>query len=580
MRVSVPEGQRLLAALGAAADIAYSWDVQSGALEWLSDPTGLGSQFAAIRTADALAARIHGEDATTRSAAIARHLARSGSEPFECEFRVRDDHDDPVWVHDRGIAIYDAAGQPARITGVMRMIGARKAREAQLEYLANHAELTGHYNRRRLREALDHALGAARRYGIAGAYLVVGIDRLAGIGEAFGIEASDAIVIAIGRVLDRSLRNTDIIGRIGPERFGVVLSHSPVVDLAITAEKILAAVRLARIEAEGSELHVTVSIGGVAFQDDPPAVADIMSRGEAALQGAEQQGRDCFALYQDGPTHREQRRHAMWVVEEVQSGLKDGRVMLAYQPIVDSLTKRPDHYECLIRLRRRNGQLVTAGNFVPLVEQSGLMRQVDRRAVELAIEELSAYPDLRLAVNVSGHTTSDRNWLRTLGTLVRGIPEVAQRLTVEITETVALQDIDETARFVRKLRDLGCRVSLDDFGAGYTSFRNLKALEVDCVKIDGSFVRGLSDNIDNQLFVRTLIGLAEGLGLFAVAECVENEGDAALLGRRGVRFMQGWYFGKPSLDRPWAPQTRTAGSPAAQMAGPKLTVVNGGRTAL
>ena len=302
-----------------------------------------------------------------------------------------------------------------------------------------------------------------------------------------------------------------------------------------------------------------------------------MSRGEAALQSAEHQGRDCFALYQDAPSHREQRRHAMWVVEEVQSGLKDGRVMLAYQPIVDSLTHKPDHFECLIRLRRRNGQVVTAANFVPMVEQSGLMRQVDRRALELAVEELSAYPELCLAVNVSGHTTSDRNWLRTLGTLVRGIPEVARRLTVEITETVALQDIDETARFVRKLRDLGCRVSLDDFGAGYTSFRNLKALEVDCVKIDGSFVRGLSENIDNQLFVRTLIGLADGLGLSTVAECVETDEDAALLTRRGVRYMQGWRFGKPSIERPWLPENAVALPQPSQASGPKLTVVNGGR---
>jgi len=207
------------------------------------------------------------------------------------------------------------------------------------------------------------------------------------------------------------------------------------------------------------------------------------------------------------------------------------------------------------------------------------------RALELAVEELSAYPELSLAVNVSGHTTSDRNWLRTLGTLVRGIPEVARRLTVEITETVALQDIDETARFVRKLRDLGCRVSLDDFGAGYTSFRNLKALEVDCVKIDGSFVRGLSENVDNQLFVRTLLGLAEGLGLVTVAECVETAPEAALLTRRGVRFLQGWHFGKPEIDRPWlaapaASPIHAAAQPVAAVAGQspasRLTVLKGG----
>jgi EAL domain-containing protein (putative c-di-GMP-specific phosphodiesterase class I) len=161
---------------------------------------------------------------------------------------------------------------------------------------------------------------------------------------------------------------------------------------------------------------------------------------------------------------------------------------------------------------------------------------------------------------------------------------MAERLTVEITETVALEDIDETARFVRSLRDLGCRVALDDFGAGYTSFRNLKALAVDCVKIDGSYVRGLEDNVDNQLFVRTLLGLAEGLGLVTVAECVETAPEAALLTRRGVRFLQGWHFGKPEIDRPWLvapavvpvpaapPQAAVAGhSPAS-----RLTVLKGG----
>jgi EAL domain-containing protein (putative c-di-GMP-specific phosphodiesterase class I) len=252
--------------------------------------------------------------------------------------------------------------------------------------------------------------------------------------------------------------------------------------------------------------------------------------------------------------------------------------MLAYQPIVDALTPAVDHYECLLRLRRRDGQVVTAGAFVPLVEQSGLMRQVDRRALELAIEELSAHPRVRLAVNISGHTASDRGWLRMLSALVRGMPEVAERLTVEITETVALQDIDDTARFVRKLRDLGCRVALDDFGAGYTSFRNLKALDVDCVKIDGSFVKGLSENVDNQLFVRTLLGLAEGLGLKTVAECVETAADAALLARRGVRYLQGWYFGKPTLERPWLAEEAAAPSQQLATAGapPKLKVLTGG----
>ncbi|MBM3525077.1 MAG: EAL domain-containing protein, partial [Alphaproteobacteria bacterium] len=322
----------------------------------------------------------------------------------------------------------------------------------------------------------------------------------------------------------------------------------------------------------------TVSIGAVAFREHAPTVAEVMSRGDSALQQAKQQGRNCFSIYEDSPAHREQRRYAVAIVEEVRTGLKDGRIMLAYQPIVDALTHAVDHYECLMRLKRRDGQIVAAGAFVPLVEQSGLMRQVDRRALELAIEEMCAHPRVKLAVNISGHTASDRGWLRMLSALVRGMPEVAERLTVEITETVALQDIDDTARFVSKLRDLGCRVALDDFGAGYTSFRNLKALDVDCVKIDGSFVKGLSDNVDNQLFVRTLLGLADGLGLKTVAECVETAADAALLARRGVRYLQGWYFGKPVIERQWLKDEAVDAPRIAAAAGgpPKLTVVSGG----
>lgn len=568
---------RLAAALEAAGDVAYEWDVATGAISWLGDPVSfMGEAFAAIATADGLAERIFPDDVTGRAKSLARHLGGEGI--YDCEYRVRDDHDDPIWVHDRGTATLDPGGQPRRIVGVIRAIGARKSREAQLEFLASHDELTGHFNRARLRDSLEHALNFATRYEVPGAYMVLGIDKLGPINDAFGHEAADAVIVAVGRLLDRSLRNTDVIGRVGGDRFGVVLSHCPLDDVALTAEKLLTAIRQAKVETPAGEIHVTVSIGAVAFREHAPTVSEVMSRGDSALQQAKQQGRNCFSIYEDSPAHREQRRYAVAIVEEVRTGLKDGRIMLAYQPIVDALTHAVDHYECLMRLKRRDGQIVAAGAFVPLVEQSGLMRQVDRRALELAIEEMCAHPRVKLAVNISGHTASDRAWLRMLSALVRGMPEVAERLTVEITETVALQDIDDTARFVSKLRDLGCRVALDDFGAGYTSFRNLKALDVDCVKIDGSFVKGLSDNVDNQLFVRTLLGLAEGLGLKTVAECVETAADAALLARRGVRYLQGWYFGKPMIERPWLKDETVESPRLAAAAGgpPKLTVVSGG----
>src|SRR5262249_38960858 len=158
--------------------------------------------------------------------------------------------------------------------------------------------------------------------------------------------------------------------------------------------------------------------------------------------------------------------------------------------------------------------------------QLGLVRQMDRHVLELAAAELAIDPNIELAVNLSGLTAADPSWFRALKVLLRDHPEMAQRLIFEITETTALQDVEETARFIQQLKELGCRLSLDDFGAGYTSFRHLQALSFDIVKIDGSFIRSLRDNPEHQLFVRILLGMADAFGLKAVAECVETGEDA------------------------------------------------------
>jgi EAL domain-containing protein (putative c-di-GMP-specific phosphodiesterase class I) len=171
--------------------------------------------------------------------------------------------------------------------------------------------------------------------------------------------------------------------------------------------------------------------------------------------------------------------------------------------------------------------------------------------LEKAIDEVSAHPGICLGFNISGLTATDRAWLRGATALLQGRPEIASRLVVEITETAALHDIEESAGFVATLRDMGCRIALDDFGAGFTSLRHLQALAVDTVKIDGSFVRNLPQNPGNQVFLRHLVGLAKGLNLLTVAECVETEEEAVLLRREGVNFLQGYYYGVPSIEKPW-----------------------------
>jgi EAL domain-containing protein (putative c-di-GMP-specific phosphodiesterase class I) len=158
---------------------------------------------------------------------------------------------------------------------------------------------------------------------------------------------------------------------------------------------------------------------------------------------------------------------------------------------------------------------------------------------------------VRLGFNVSGLTAGDRPWLRLLISQLRNRPDLGRRLVVEITETAALYDVEETARFVDTLRDTGCRVALDDFGAGHTSLRHLQSLSVDTVKIDGSFVRDLAERPENQVFLRHLVGLTKSFGLSTVAECVENAADAALLRAEGIDYLQGFFFGAPTTEREW-----------------------------
>lgn len=198
-----------------------------------------------------------------------------------------------------------------------------------------------------------------------------------------------------------------------------------------------------------------------------------------------------------------------------------------------------------------DGKPIAAGGFVPVVEKMGLMRLIDRKVLGLGLDTLERNPDIQLSINVSGLTAVDPIWLRELEDRLEGRRDIASRLILEITETVALDDIDDSSRFVDSLNKFGCRVALDDFGAGFTSFRHLRALNVAMVKIDGSFVRDLTTNDENLLFVRTLANLAKGIGLESVAEWVETEAEAELLRSEGLDYLQGWHCGRPEVDPDW-----------------------------
>jgi len=536
-------------ALEAAGDAAYVWDLDDDRIDWSGRLVAAGDGFAAtLGTGRALAGRIHPDDLGPRQETLALHLDGTGA--FDCEYRLRTTNGGFAWLHERGRAERDADGRVRRMLGVIRGVGDRQALHGRIEQRASYDELTGHFNTTRLREAVDRIIAEHQRGTRAAAFLAIGIDGLAAIADRFGAEAANTVLIEIGRRLDSCLRVNDQVGRLGGDRFGVILSHCPGEHVRATAGKILARVDACPVMTACGTVPVTVSIGSTLFPEQGTTSYDVITRAEAALAEARQSGSEAHVNYIADLAEPDRLRLEA-IAETVRQAAHDNRLVFAYQPVVSAATGVVDYYECLLHLRGADGQMTSAAKFVPAVEQLGLIRLVDRYVLDRAIDEMAAHPGFSLGFNVSGLTAADRPWLRALTGRLRQEPELARRVVVEITETAALYDIEESARFVSALRQAGCRVALDDFGAGHTSLRHLHNLPVDTVKIDGAFIRNLADSPENRVFLRHLMKLAAGFGFRTVAECVERAEDAAILREEGVDFLQGHHCGRPSFDPVW-----------------------------
>jgi len=228
---------------------------------------------------------------------------------------------------------------------------------------------------------------------------------------------------------------------------------------------------------------------------------------------------------------------------EIVSALHDRRIMIALQPLVHARTGVPAMHEALMRLRRADGALALPADILPTAEKSGLIQLIDQRVLDLGLNKLREDPDMRIAVNVSGHTLHDPDFFIRLSATLESCKEIARRLTIELTETCVIEDVEATIRAVGVIRKLGAKVAMDDFGAGHTSFKNLRRCEFDLVKIDGAFIQNLARSSDDRFFVRTLIELARHIGIPVVAEWVEDEETAKILRDWGVEYLQGNYFG-------------------------------------
>jgi diguanylate cyclase (GGDEF)-like protein len=538
---------RLRLAAQAASCAAFDWNVAAGTIRW-DGATDLVPLHLDSTNAKSFLDGIQPERRKELQAVLQSRSGASAS--FVADIEIASALGAVTFTMS-GTRIPDADGRTARLVGLMRDTTERFREVRRLTYLATRDELTGHLNRNALREELSQAIESAKAESRNCAFLVASVDRLAMINDSFGFDAGDEVILGVGERLARSLRSSDVIGRTAGNKFGVLLKNCREHEIAVVAKRLRQAVRANGVETRSGLVAATCSVGAVWLPSAASTSQEAMLRAEQALEKARANGRDGFAAYEPSPQRETARLRQMQIADEVVLALKENRLKLAYQPIVAARARKVSHYECLLRMVRPDDSIVTAGQFVPAAEQMGIVHLVDRFALETTIARLKAHKDITLAVNVSGTASSDPAWLQDFVDYVCAAREVAPRLIVELTETAALHHFEENAQFVSQLRELGVRVAIDDFGAGYTSFRNLQLLHVDTVKIDGSYVKDLSQSPENQVFVRTLVGLAKSFDIKTVAEWVGSEEDAALLQSFGVDYFEGFYFGEPALDPKW-----------------------------
>lgn len=549
-----PRVPAILAALGRAA---FTWDIPSDSLTWTEGAASIFQDIdpPSLATGTGYGALIEPSGSIRVDILSATPTARQRcgeGVPYRIEYGLRASASAPMlWIEESGCWFADADGKAVRVEGIVRLENERRARDERLISLSRNDALTGELNRTYLTAALAEAIEEASRYRSSFAFMVVGIDHLARINNAFGFDVADEVIGDVARRIRARLRGGDVLGRFSGNKFGVILKNCGLDDVSVAAERLLAGIREEIVMTKSGPVSVTASIGAVLAPRYARTADEAINRAQEVLEAAKSRRSGSLAVWRPDIERDAQRRINIRVTDEIVTALNERRILTAFERVVDARTRETAFYECLVRMQQQNGQVLLAPDVVPVAEKLGLIRLVDHRVLELVIAELAEAPHVRLSLNISPETTMDVDWWTAIEALMGAHPGVAERLTVEITETAAIQDIDDVQRFVTRLKNLGSRIAIDDFGAGYTSFRNLRKLGVDIVKIDGAFVHNLARSSDDRAFVQTLIDLARRLDIRTVAEWVQDEQSAAMLRDWGCDYIQGRLIGLASPTRPW-----------------------------
>ena len=436
--------------------------------------------------------------------------------------------------------------------GTVRDITKLKQDEQRMVILANQDHLTGLSNRRRFLQDLSHEIRRVERQGQLGVLLLVDLDHLKLVNDTAGHAAGDQIIVQVAGLLKRASRDQDLLARVSGDEFAIAYSAMDEQQGLEKARQLLQRINSLKPRFGGRTLNITASVGVVTFPQQGKVPVELMAKADAAMSAAKSGGRNRVHRYDESDMMRERMDNQLVWKDRLLEALEHDGLVLAFQPIVGIASHSIHHYEVLVRMRESDGALISPGKFIPAAEQFGLIQQLDRHIVTRAIRKLADLPaemaGVGFSINLSGLSVGSQEMYELIEREVREAGIEPTRITFEITETAACEQLNNALEFIQKVRQLGCQVSLDDFGVGFSSFSYLKHLHADIIKIDGSFIRDIHNSNADQLFVKALVDVARGMGMRTIAEFVENEQVYQRVRSLGVDYVQGYYVGKPQIQ--------------------------------
>ncbi|HEV7237829.1 MAG TPA: PAS domain S-box protein [Thermoanaerobaculia bacterium] len=468
-------------------------------------------------------------------------MLREQRQSTNLELRLRRRDGSTVWVLEN-VTLRDED----IMEGTIIDITDRKRAQEQVEYQAYHDSLTGLPNRLLFRDRITVALAHAKRTGRLSAVMFLDLDQFKLVNDTLGHTVGDRLLQAIGARLVTCMRAEDTVARMGGDEFTVLLAD--IADrrgAALVAQKVLEAVRHP-VTIDEHELYVTTSIGISVFPDEGTDAESLLKNADRAMYGAKERGRDNYQFASAAHVQPAESRLAM--ERAMHRALERDELVVHYHPMVEIATGRVVGAEALLRWNHPDQGLIQPEDFIPLAEETQLIVPIGAWVLRTAIKQMKAWHDaghswLRVAVNLSPRQFQDRELVATVEAILAETGFPAQFLDLEITESTAMQNAELTLMILRRLKEMGIRISIDDFGTGYSSLSYLKRFPIDTVKIDQDFVRDLTP--DDAAIISAVISMARALNLRVIAEGVETEEQLAFLKREQCGEMQGFLYSQP-----------------------------------